>query len=127
MKTETLQKRIWYLPSTGAWVTQGTVKEEERKFYLNELDVEITFANQKMEILTNYDRKLDENNFYKKTYRKSYGPHDDEILDVCEITRPDYVLTGSLDKIIRVFSFLDASFYDDVTGIVRPVGKYLSS
>ena len=103
--TPTLQKKIWFLNDHNIWFSAGKKSDSEKYFTLNELDIEFEFQNrQKIEILTNIGTKLDEKTIYHNPYRFCYGDHGGEILDVIEIKKPMLVLTGCMDKIIRLIN-----------------------
>lgn len=124
METPFLQKKIWYLSDHGVWVTSGTISQSEKLYYINELDLEFEFKNQKLEILTNYRHKKEDNLGHIKPYRRSYGSHGDEILDIVEIRKPMYVLTACMDRNIRVFSFSDTGL-SEKDEIIPPIGILL--
>jgi WD40 repeat protein len=106
--TPVLQKKVWYLPDHDVWFSAGMKAENERYFYLNELDIEFELKNQKWEIYSNLGKKIDEKGTTNQNpYRFSYGEHNGEILDVIEIKKPMLVLTACMDKLIRLISLND--------------------
>jgi WD40 repeat protein len=106
--TPVLQKRVWYLPEHDVWFSAGMKGENDRYYYLNELDIEFEIKNQKMEIYSNLGMKMDDRGTTNQNpYRHSYGEHGGEILDVIEIKKPMLVLTACMDKIIRLISLND--------------------
>ncbi len=105
--TQILQKRVWFLQDHNVWLSTGMKKEDEKIFYLNELDIEFEYKNSKLEILTNIGTKIDDKNIHTYPFRGSIGDHTDEILDVIEIKKPMLVLTACMDKIIRLINLND--------------------
>ena len=100
MTTPVLEKRIWFLPEHGIWVSSGCQMEKYSYFTLNELDIEFILNNQKYECLYNEGHPI----------RKSYcdkTPHKGEIMDCIEILRPKMVLTACMDGKIRLINIYD--------------------
>ena len=100
MATPALEKRIWYLPEHGIWVSSGSQMEKYSYFTLNELDIEFVFNNQKYECLYN------EGHPFRKSYCEK-TPHKGEILDCIEILKPKMVVTACMDGKIRLINIYD--------------------
>ena len=100
MNTPVLEKRLWYLPEHGIWVSSGCKMDRFPYYTLNELDIEFTSNNQKYECLYN------EGHPYRKNYCEKI-PHRGEIMDCIEILRPKMVVTACLDGKIRLINLYD--------------------
>ena len=100
MTTPVLEKRIWYLPEHGIWVSSGCKMDKFSYYTLNELDIEFTSNNQKYECLFN------EGHPYRKNYCEKI-PHKGEIMDCIEILRPKMVVTACMDGKIRLINLYD--------------------
>ena len=114
MQTTILQKRIWYLKEHGIWVTSGRKGDNDKYYYLYELDIEFERnGNNKYEVLYNKGHWY-RNVFYENPNDPSHPHynqgHKDEITDVIEITKPLLVLTGSMDGKIRLININDKDF-----------------
>ena len=103
IKTPSLQKRIWCLPEHNIWFSSGCKEENDRYYYLNELDIEFEMRNQKVEAYYN------EGHPYRTRYC-SINEHKDEIYDCIEINKPFLVLTACLDGIIRLININDKDY-----------------
>ena len=100
MTTPSLEKRIWYLPEHGIWVSSGSQMEKYSYYTLNELDIEFVSNNQKYECLYN------EGHPFRKSYCEK-TPHKGEIMDCIEILKPKMVITASMDGKIRLINIYD--------------------
>jgi len=100
MTTPVLEKRVWFLPEHGIWVSSGCKMDKFPYYTLNELDIEFSLNNQKYECLFN------EGHPYRKNYCEKI-PHKGEIMDCIEILRPKMVLTACLDGKIRLINLYD--------------------
>ena len=100
MTTPVLEKRIWFLPKHGIWVSTGCQLEKYSYYTLNELDIEFISNNQKYECLFN------EGHPFRKSYCEK-TPHKGEILDCIEILRPKMVVTACMDGKIRLINLYD--------------------
>ena len=113
MPTSSLQKRVWYLKEHGVWLSSGRKSENDKFYYLYELDVDFEKNGNKIECLYNkghwhrsvfFENPTDPNN---PNYNKG---HQDEILDVIEITKPLLILTACMDGKIRLFNLNDKEY-----------------
>ena len=100
MTTPVLEKRVWFLPEHGIWVSTGCKMDKSPYYTLNELDIEFALNNQKYECLFN------EGHPYRKHYCEKI-PHRGEIMDCIEILRPKMILTACLDGKIRLINLYD--------------------
>ena len=103
IKTPSLQKRVWCLPEHNIWFSSGCKEENDKYYYINELDIEFEMKNQK--VLAFYNEGI--------PYRSRYcaiNEHKDEIYDVIEINKPFLVLTACLDGIIRLININDKDY-----------------
>ena len=100
MKTPVLEKRIWYLPEHGIWVSTGSKFDNYPYYTLNELDIEFVLNNQKYECFFN------EGHPYRKYYCQKI-PHRGEIMDCIEILKPKMLLTACMDGKIRLINLYD--------------------
>ena len=100
MSTPVLEKRIWFLPEHGIWVSSGSQMEKYSYYTLNELDIEFISNNQKYECLYN------EGHPFRKSYCEKI-PHKGEIMDCIEIIKPKMVITACMDGKIRLINIYD--------------------
>ena len=100
MQTPALEKRIWYLPEHGIWVSSGCQMEKYSYYTLNELDIEFISNNQKYECFFN------EGHPFRKSYCEK-TPHKGEIMDCIEILRPKMIITACMDGKIRLINLYD--------------------
>jgi WD40 repeat protein len=105
--TPTLQKKVWFLQDHNVWLSSGMKGESDKVHWLNEIDIEFEYKNQKLDIHTNIGAKIDEKNFHTNPYRGSIGEHTGEILDMIEIKKPMLILTACMDKLIRLINLND--------------------
>lgn len=120
--TPLLQKRVWYLQDHNVWLSTGMKGENERMFFLNELDVEFEYKNQKFDIYTNIGAKIDDKTINTTPYRNQIGEHNGEILYAIEIKKPMLILTACMDKLIRLINLNDREIvgkWDDHKSAVR--------
>ena len=94
MKTKSLQKRIWHLKNHNRWFSAGDREENERYYYLNELDIEF-------QLKAGFPVPVSNNLMYRKRYCQT-NKHRNEIYDVIEIKKPFLILTACLDGLIRL-------------------------
>ena len=114
MPTNPLQKKIWYLKDHGIWLSSGRKNEFDKFYYLYELDIEFEKnSNNKNVALYNVGH-WHRNIFFENpsdvldpNYNKG---HTDEIMDVCEISKPQLILTACLDGKIRLFNLYEKEF-----------------
>lgn len=113
MPTNPLQKRVWYLPNHGIWVSSGRKNEVDKFYYLYELDVDFERNGNKIECLYNKGH-WHRNIFFENPsdpMNPNYGKgHRGEILDVIEISKPPLILTACMDGKIRLFSLNDKEY-----------------
>ena len=102
IKTNALQKRIWYLENHNIWVTSGDKEPEDDFYYINEIDVRFEIKGGYPIIITN--------NMGFRTRYCTISKHKNEIYDVIEIKRPFLVLTACLDGLIRLINTKDLEF-----------------
>lgn len=111
IETPILQKKVWYLPEHNVWMSSGMKREEDKYYLLYELDIEFEFKQNKWDYLTNIGTKIDDK-IHTDPFKKYFiDKHEGEILDVIEIKKPNlYILTGCMDKKIRLFNLYDKDF-----------------
>ena len=97
IKTPSLQKRIFFLPEHNIWFSTGCKEKNDKYFYLNELDIEFEFKNQRIHSYYNL------NHAYRNKYCNVFE-HKNEIYDCIEIFKPFLILTACLDGYIRILN-----------------------
>lgn len=104
LQTTALQKRVWFLSEHNIWLSSGRKHDNDKYYYLYELDIEFEKIGNKIEC--NYN----EGHWYRSTFIDHPNGYKDEILDVIEITRPMLIMTACMDGKIRLVSLLDKEF-----------------
>jgi len=112
--TNPLQKRIWYLRDNDIWVSTGRKLETDKYYYLYELDIDFEKDGDKINCLYNQGH-WHRNVFFDNSIIDSKNPiynkgHQDEILDVIEISKPPLILTACMDGKIRLFNINEKEF-----------------
>ena len=97
IKTPSLQKRIFFLPEHNIWFSTGCKEKNDKYFYLNELDIEFEYKNQRIYSYYNL------NHAYRNKYCNVFE-HKNEIYDCIEILKPFLILTACLDGYIRILN-----------------------
>ena len=114
LPTNPLQKKIWYLKDHGIWLSSGRKSENDKFYYLYEVDIEFERnSNNKVIALYNpghWHRNIffeNPSDILNINYNKG---HTDEITDVIEINKPQLILTACLDGKIRLFNLYEKEF-----------------
>jgi WD40 repeat protein len=134
LNTPTLQKKIWYLPEHGLWVSSGISEDKkdinndksflkstrrgESKRNMNEKKITEETLKSRNERFNLYEIEIEFENRNNQKLEVYYDPggnpfrsvlceHPDEILDVIEIRKPQLILTACMDKIIRLINTND--------------------
>ena len=102
IKTNSLQKRIWYLSLHNKWFSSGDKEPREKYYYINELDIDF-------QLKEGFPVPISNNLVYKKRYCQ-ICEHKNEIYDVIETEKPFYILTACLDGLIRLIDANDSEF-----------------
>ena len=113
LSTNPLQKRIWYLKDHDIWVSTGRKLENERYYYLYELDIDFEKDGDRIKCLYNQGH-WHRNVFFENPidYKSpNYGKgHQEEIFDVIETSKPSLILTACMDGKIRLFNLNENDF-----------------